>query len=104
MRDSISQLPTPSTGAPSPGAKVMPRHRRAASLPGTGFLREPEVLLFVPLSRSTLWRRVKDGEFPKPFRLGGSRSRAVAWRRADVEGWLDGLTVIPTYSESEAGG
>ena len=104
MRDSVSQLPTPSASARFSGAKVLPRHRRAASLPVIGFLREPEVLQLVPLSRSTLWRRIKDGEFPKPFRLGGSRSRAVAWRRADVEGWLDGLTVIPTYSESEAGG
>ena len=81
----------------------MPRHRRAASLPAGGFLREPEVLLLVPLSRSTLWRRVKLGEFPKPLRLGGSRSRAVAWRRADVDEWLNGLTVTPVYAGGEAG-
>ena len=104
MHDSVSQLPTPSASARFPGAKVMPRHRRAASLPVIGFLREPEVLL----ARSTqpfdaMAARESSANFRNRLRLGGSRSRAVAWRRADVEGWLDGLTVIPTYSESEAG-
>ena len=42
-------------------------------------------------SRTTLWRRVQSGDFPAPVRLGGNGSRAVGWRRADIERWLKAL-------------
>ena len=31
------------------------------TLPDTGFLRQPQVLVFIPISKSTLWRRVTEG-------------------------------------------
>ena len=31
--------------------------------------------------RSTIWRKIKSGEFPPPIRIGVNR---VAWREADV--------------------
>ena len=34
------------------------------------------------LSRSTIYRMMNDGEFPRPVVLG---RRAVGWRAADVE-------------------
>jgi prophage regulatory protein len=37
------------------------------------------------LSRSHVWRMVKDGRFPKPRRLS---SRAVAWLESDVSAWI----------------
>jgi len=49
------------------------------------------VLELIGLSRTSLWRRVRAGEFPAPVRLGGAGSRAVAWRREDVERWLETL-------------
>ena len=52
-------------------------------------LRTTDVLALLRISRTTLWRRVRDGEFPPPVRLGGTRSRAVGWRRDDVERWLE---------------
>ena len=52
-------------------------------------LRVADVLAATALSRTTLWRRVKTGDFPAPLRLGGAGSRAVGWRRADVEAWID---------------
>ncbi len=55
-------------------------------------LRSQDVVTMVGLSRVTIWRRVKDGDFPQPLRLGGPKSRAVGWRRSDVERWLDDLT------------
>ena len=61
---------------------------------GTSFpaiLRTPAVLALIGLSRTSLWRRVRAGDFPAPVRLGGHGSRAVGWRRADVERWLEGL-------------
>lgn len=51
-------------------------------------LRTRAVLALIGLSRTSLWRRVKAGDFPPPVRLGGKGSRAVGWRREDVERWL----------------
>ncbi|MDI1361824.1 AlpA family transcriptional regulator [Methylotenera sp.] len=50
------------------------------------FLRIHEVMEIVPLSRSGLYSKIKDGSFPKPFSLG---SRAVGWLSTDVEDWVD---------------
>ena len=54
-------------------------------------LRTQAVLELISLSRTSLWRRVRAGDFPAPVRLGGAGSRAVGWRRADVESWLEDL-------------
>ena len=54
-------------------------------------LRLPDVLAAVGVSRTTLWRRVQAGDFPAPVRLGGARSRAMGWKRADVERWIEEL-------------
>ena len=54
-------------------------------------LRTADVLALLRISRSTLWRREKNGEFPQRVRLGGAKSRAVGWLRTDVERWLAGL-------------
>ena len=51
-------------------------------------LRLQQVKELTGLSKTTLWRRVRDGEFPPALRLGGPKSRAVGWRRSDVEQWL----------------
>ena len=48
-------------------------------------LRCPEVMRLTGLSKATLYRAVKAGEFPKPVKL---TARAVGWRRKDVEHWL----------------
>ncbi len=38
----------------------------------------------LPFSPATFWRRVKDGAFPKPVKLG----RITCWRVGDVRAWL----------------
>jgi len=48
------------------------------------FLREPELLAIIPFSKPTLHRKVKDGTFPTPVRIG---ARAVAWLTEEVEDW-----------------
>lgn len=40
---------------------------------------------FVPMSRVSIWRKVRNKDFPAPIRLG---VRAIGWRVADVEAWL----------------
>ena len=59
--------------------------------PASVILRTPTVLAMIALSRTSLWRRVRAGDFPAPVRLGGAGSRAVGWRREDVERWLEAL-------------
>jgi prophage regulatory protein len=48
------------------------------------FLRLPSVLSVTGLGRSTIYRLIADGCFPRPVRLA---SRAVAWRQADIAEW-----------------
>ena len=57
----------------------------ATRLPETGFLRLPQVLVFIPISRSTLWRRIQAGTFPGPVKLS---ARVTAWRAEDVRRWI----------------
>lgn len=56
-------------------------------LPPTGFVRQRLLLRFVPFSKSTLWRRVKSGDFPAPIRLSAG---VTAWRAEDVHRWIAG--------------
>jgi predicted DNA-binding transcriptional regulator AlpA len=55
------------------------------TLPETGFLRQPQVLTFIPISKSTLWRRVVAGTFPAPVKLS---PRVTVWRVEDVRRWI----------------
>jgi len=36
-------------------------------------------------SRVTLWKWVKDGQFPKPLKIG---NRTLGWKEADFNHWL----------------
>lgn len=56
-----------------------------SSLPETGFLRQPQVLTLVPISKATLWRRVTAGTFPAPLKLS---ARVTVWRVEDVRRWI----------------
>lgn len=81
MRRTLSRPPAaPATIPPSsePG-QIGPR------LPETGFLRQKQVLAFVPISKSTLWRRVQQRDFPAPVKLS---AHVTAWRVEDVRRWI----------------
>ena len=59
--------------------------RSAPALPETGFLRQPQVLAFVPISKSTLWRRIQARTFPEPLKLS---QRVTVWRAEDIRRWI----------------
>jgi prophage regulatory protein len=42
----------------------------------------------IPLSRTTIWRLVRSGEFPPPVKVGG---RATCWLESEVVAYLQGL-------------
>jgi prophage regulatory protein len=51
----------------------------------SALLRRPEVTQRTGLSRSSLYARMKAGDFPKPVYLTPS---TPAWVESEVEGWI----------------
>jgi prophage regulatory protein len=52
----------------------------------TSILRLPSVQKRTGLSRSTIYLRISEGNFPKPISLGG---RAVGWIEEEINEWLN---------------
>lgn len=49
-------------------------------------VRLPEVQKRVGLGRSTIYRRIGEGTFPKPKSLGGG---LIGWLESDIDAWID---------------
>lgn len=49
-------------------------------------IRAPEVFELTGLRRTTIYEKVKAGDFPAPVKLS---VRSVAWRLAEVEDWIN---------------
>jgi len=49
-------------------------------------LRLPQVMELTAAARSTIWKWVKDGEFPQPIKLS---PRVTAWKLSEVEAWIE---------------
>ena len=63
-------------------------------------LRPPEVMSVMGWSRTTLWRRVRAGDFPAPVELGPN---SIGWRESWVNGARDSLP-RRTYGAEQAHG
>jgi prophage regulatory protein len=48
-------------------------------------LRYEDIEKILTVSRSTIFRMIRNGEFPAPIRISGGTSR---WRMADVKAWV----------------
>ena len=57
----------------------------------TKVLRLPEVKARTGLSRSSIYLRISECQFPKPISLGG---RAVGWLESEIEDWLEEKIVL----------
>lgn len=55
----------------------------------TGFLRLPQVLQLIPVSRSTWWAGVQSGIYPKPVKIS---TRITAWRAEDIYALIEHLS------------
>ena len=69
------RLATVPTAQASPGARILPLK----------LLRFPAVRERTGLSRSTIWRLERRGEFPKHHRIAPN---VVAWVEEDVSDWI----------------
>lgn len=49
-------------------------------------LRTEQLCQYVSLSRTTIWRLEKSGQFPKRVRLG---QNSVGWLKDEVDNWLE---------------
>ena len=59
-------------------------------LPDSALVRLPTLQKVLLYSRTTIWRRVKDGSIAAPVRMPGST--CVAWRVGDIRRVLDTIT------------
>ena len=64
--------------------------------PQKRFIRLPEVLSRTGYGRTSIYRKMEDGSFPKSVKLGGPPldpnafdSRAVAWIEEEVDQWIE---------------
>ena len=53
-----------------------------------GFLRLPEVLALIPVSRSGWWAGIRSGRYPRGVKLG---PRTTAWRTSDIRALAERL-------------
>lgn len=58
------------------------------TLPETGFLRLPQILALIPISRSAWWEGVRQGRFPKSIKLG---TKTTVWRAEDIRRLIDAV-------------
>ena len=80
IRTRAAATAVPSMSGVAPATPTAP-----LKLPETGFLRQPQVLAFVPISKSTLWRRIQARTFPEPVKLS---ERVTVWRAEDIRRWI----------------
>lgn len=51
-----------------------------------GFLRLPQVLALLPISKSAWWEGCRTGRYPKPIKLG---PRTTVWRAEDIQAFIE---------------
>jgi prophage regulatory protein len=68
---------------PPPPERPHPLNVKPERLPR--LLRAWDVAREIGVSRSTIWRMIQAGKFPKPVQLTGN---AVAWKRNEVFAWI----------------
>ena len=60
--------------------------QQAIALPAVGYVRLPQILEIVPISKSAWWEGCRNGVFPKPVKLG---PRTSAWRVEDIRALME---------------
>jgi len=63
------------------------------TLPTEGLAKLPAVMNATGLPRSTIYARIKLGEFPAPVKLG---ERSVAWPVESVRAWIAERVAVAT--------
>jgi prophage regulatory protein len=64
-------------------------------IPDVGFVKLAQVLKVIPVSKSTWFRGIVSGKYPKPVKIG---ARASAWRVEDIRDCIAGLAAETTHN------
>ena len=56
-------------------------------IPQSGFLRVKQIIHFIPIGESTLWRWVAEGKAPPAIKLG---PKTTVWRAEDIRSFIEG--------------
>ena len=56
------------------------------TLPETGFVRLPQILSLIPISRSAWWAGIREGKYRKGIKLG---SKTTVWRAEDIRALIN---------------
>ena len=62
-------------------------------------IRFKQVHLATGLSRSTIWRKERDGTFPRRRKIS---TNCVGWLESQVEAWVRSSTLVPSVASSES--
>ncbi|MDY7098142.1 MAG: AlpA family phage regulatory protein [Pseudomonadota bacterium] len=54
----------------------------------SGLMTTADLVTHLRMSRITIWRKRREGDFPQPCQTGHSGPR---WSRQDIDYWLDNL-------------
>ncbi len=54
--------------------------------PSNRFIRMPELMKILGVSRSSVWNYCKSGNFPQPHKIS---PRLVGWLESDVQSWIE---------------
>ena len=46
------------------------------------------------LPKTTIWRRVRSGDFSAPAKLGSSDTPSIDWREGEIERWIYSRSAI----------
>ena len=68
-------------------------------IPDTGFVRLPQILAVVPVSKSTWWAGVAEGRYPQPVKLS---PRTTAWRVEDIRKLIDEIGGVDSHNGEAA--
>jgi prophage regulatory protein len=89
LREQLRHRSTAAVPTPDPQPTIAVRHRdrseKSRSLHPQALLRLDVVCNLVGISRSTIYRRVAEGSFPRPIRIS---ERSVRWRLENLEEWI----------------
>lgn len=74
-----------------------PGNRFRSTVDPASLLRERQVLVLLPISRSSWWAGVREGRFPKPVKLG---AHTTCWRARDILELIDSLSTADSKGNS----
>ena len=65
---------------------MLAMYQPRTALPETGFVRLPQILSLIPISRSAWWAGIREGKFPQGIKLG---SKTTVWRAEDIRNLIE---------------